>query len=82
MATEYRLSDFSKEDREKAAEFIKIAMLGYINMTIDEHVDKFFKKIENIDFTGEDGFEINFAINTIGNDILAAIGASRVMREK
>ena len=80
--TPHMLTDFNPEDIKEAKKYVKKACLGYITSTIDYKVDMIFKDIENTLFTGQDIFHICFDINTIGNDLLAALGAARNEREQ
>ena len=57
------------------------AMLGYIESTVDEHINTFIKKLDSVWFSGGDELTMLFEIKTIGNDILAAIGAAKRYRE-
>jgi len=73
----YVLSDFSQEEKELAKEYIKKAFLGLIKITLNDRVEDLFEQASKIPFTREDSLSMNYEVTTIGNDILAAIGAAR-----
>ena len=81
MSKSYRISEFSDEDLETAKMFIKKAILGWIVVTIDEKVEEWVEGLWDIPFGGEDDFNLNLTITTMGNDLLAAIGAAKNERE-
>lgn len=73
----YRLADFTDKEIALAKQYIRKALEGFFAVKGDEQVDKLFKQLERTSFTANDTISFNFTIDTIGNDILAALGAAR-----
>lgn len=73
----YNLNQFGEDEKKLAKGFIKEAILGFIELTIDEKADEFFNKIAKFNFAADDTMTMTFEITTVGNDILAAIGAGK-----
>ena len=78
----YKLSDFEEIDIKRAKEFIKTAIEGFLAVTLNEKVDNLFDVISETQFTGVDTFKINYTIETIGNDLLSALGCAINERKK
>lgn len=73
----YCLKDFTSEEISRAKQFIKMAVIGYYTVKLDQHVDELIGRIGNIPFLPDDNFTLTFEIKTIGNDILTALGVAR-----
>jgi hypothetical protein len=73
----YRLLDYSDEERQIAKDFIIEAVRSNVRMKAEDVVGDVFDELENIQFKGEDIITIGFKIQTIGNDIITAIGAAK-----
>jgi hypothetical protein len=71
--------DFTDEEKAVAIKFVTEAIRGVIEMTIDQKAEYMFDKLQKATdgFYSDDEFEFRFTITTIGNDLIAAIGAAR-----
>lgn len=74
---EYCLNDCTEAEKELAKKYIKNAILGLLELTLDNKVDIWFNDIAGRTFLRYDEFHLNLTLTTIGNDILAAVGAGR-----
>ena len=72
----YCLSDFKEEDINNAKKYFKDAYLGLLRTTLDDKIDDVFEKSKNIIFGPADTLTFTFIVETIGNDLLAALGCS------
>jgi hypothetical protein len=79
---EYRLDMFSDEEIGRAKTYVAAAVIGLMRIKLRDYVDEMFGKLEGRTFTAYD--KINFTVDfeTIGNDILAAMGAAKEELEK
>jgi hypothetical protein len=73
----FRLLDYSQQEREIAKGFIIEAVKSAVEMSADDIVGDVFGELEDTVFHGDDTITIEFKIDTIGNDIITAIGAAR-----
>ncbi len=73
----YRLNNFTPEEIKRAKEFITILIKGYYTVKLEQHVDEIFQQISNIDFYGNDGFDLHFSVHMLCNDLLSALGVAR-----
>lgn len=76
MTQFYKISDFNEVDVKKAKKFLKSAFMGWLRVCLDEQIDNFFEKLSDTQFCGLDQFSLILEMNTIGNDLLAAIGCA------
>lgn len=74
MRKTYNISECSKKETELLKDLIRKALFGYIRMKADETIDEFVSQIKTRNFSSDDKFILNFTIETIGNDILTAVG--------
>ena len=74
---EYRLQDFSEEEKALAKQFIKKGILGLITVSIDEKVDDMLAQLEHKPFIKSDTIVATWELKTTGDIILAAMGAAR-----
>jgi len=79
---EYRLDMFSDEEIGRAKTYVASAVIGLIRIKLREYVDDMFKKLEGRSFTSYDRINFTVDFETIGNDILAAMGAAKEELEK
>lgn len=77
----YRLSDYTGDEIAMGKIFIKKAILGFVREKIDETVDRIFITLLKTAFMGNQQITIHFDVNTLGNDLLAALGAARNEKE-
>jgi len=75
--TIYSLENCSEKEKDLAKEFIKKAVLGFIAYAIESIVEDLFKEVARRPFAGDDKFTTTWAIETLGNDLIAAIGATK-----
>lgn len=76
----YSLHNFEEQDIKAAKRFVTQGLLGLVHETIGEKVDEMFS--ENAFFDGDDTMHFSFTLSIIGNDILAAIGAAKNIRNE
>ena len=73
----YSLENFTPEEIELAKEFVYKAMFGLFTIKGRDIVDGQFQVLKGCSFTQEDKLHFCFTVVTIGNDVIAALGAAR-----
>jgi hypothetical protein len=77
MKDYYCLSNYSQLEKTQALKFIAEAIKGYVDESAFFKAKDIFDKLEHVEFSGDDTFEIEFTITTLGNDFIAALGAAK-----
>jgi hypothetical protein len=76
MTKYYNLSNYDERHIAKAKEYLKAAFWGHMTVCLDEKIDDFIEKMQKHEFQGNDTFTLNFSLETVGNDVLTAIGCA------
>ena len=77
MEQVYLLSGFTEEEIELAKTLVAKALIGLVTVKAPEYTHQLFQSFLTKNIRSEDTFYFDFTIHTIGNDILAALGAAR-----
>jgi len=75
------LSKLSQNEIDLAVIFIEQAILSLVRMVSKQQAAQLFEQARNTTITSEDTFTITYQVKTIGNDLIAAIGAAKNMME-
>ena len=78
---EFSINNFKDEDIKNLKKYLKKAVLGNIRLTIDEKIESFIEQIRHMYLDSGDTISFSITYYMIGNDILAALGASINERE-
>ena len=76
MSKQYDLAHFNERHIEKAKVYLKAAFWGHMTVCLDEKIDDFIMLMKKQTFGGNDTFTLNFSLQTVGNDVLSAIGCA------
>lgn len=77
----YNLNDFDEQDIEKAKEFVAEGLKGLMENIAYEKAHQMIEQLRNMDFSGDDTMHCSINFETIGNDILLAMGVAKRQRE-
>jgi hypothetical protein len=78
---QYNLNDFDEADIEKAKQFVAEALKGLMESIAYEKAHQMIEQLRNIPFSGDDPMKVSIDLETIGNDILLAMGVAKRQRE-
>ena len=74
----YKRSEFSEEEIRIAKIYLKKAVIGLVTIKAEEYIDFQLERIlSGPGIMAEDEIHFQFDLHTIGNDLLAAMGAAR-----
>lgn len=80
--TSLDLSKLDQNEIDLAVYFIDQALLGFVRMTSKQKAIQLFESIRHLTIRGDDNFYMTYTINTIGNDLIGAVGAAKNMIER
>jgi hypothetical protein len=78
---QYNLNDFDERDIEKAKEFVAEGLKGLMENIAYEKAHQMIEQLRNIPFGGDDPMHVSIDFETIGNDILMAMGVAKRQRK-
>lgn len=71
------LRELNQNEIDLAVDFIEQAILGYIRMISKQKAAQMFEETRSKTIESGDTFIITYQIQTIGNDLMVAIGAAK-----